>query len=104
MCLGVVRGQNGTTWAATSTWKEASLYDRLTSVSADPIMGHTMRQRAEDRMHTVLCCNTRADRVAQHPVDFIDEQRLAPSAPLPSEAKPIREVGVSRPIIREALR
>lgn len=48
--------------------------------------------------------DTLADQVAQHLLAFIDAQRLAPGDPLPSEAKLTQEFGVSRPIIREALR
>ena len=55
-------------------------------------------------MRTDLRRDTLADQVAQHLLDFIDEQLLAPGAPLPSEAKLTQEFGVSRPIIREALR
>lgn len=47
---------------------------------------------------------TLADQVAQNLVDFIAAQELKPGDSLPSETKLAEQLGVSRPIIREALK
>jgi DNA-binding FadR family transcriptional regulator len=47
---------------------------------------------------------TLAQQAAENLVEFIERQRLAPGSILPSEGQLATQLGVSRPILREALR
>lgn len=51
-----------------------------------------------------LSRETLADQVARQLLAYIEEHRLQPGALLPSSQQLAREFGVSRPVIREALR
>ncbi|MGH8924083.1 MAG: FadR/GntR family transcriptional regulator [Acidimicrobiia bacterium] len=54
-------------------------------------------------MRTTLTRETLSDQIAQHLADFILEE-LTPGSGLPSEANLAERFGVSRPVVREALR
>jgi GntR family transcriptional regulator, transcriptional repressor for pyruvate dehydrogenase complex len=55
-------------------------------------------------MQTKLRRETLAEQIAQSLARFMEEQQLAPGEMLPSESKLAADFGVSRPIIREALK
>lgn len=55
-------------------------------------------------MLTNLRRETLSDQVARHLLDFIENRRVGPGESLPSEAQLAASFGVSRPIVREALR
>jgi GntR family transcriptional regulator, transcriptional repressor for pyruvate dehydrogenase complex len=55
-------------------------------------------------IQTKLRRETLAEQIAQSLAHFMEEQQLAPGEMLPSETKLAADFGVSRPIIREALK
>ena len=76
------------------------LSDRLIGSAKDATVG-----RGKDGvMPAVLQRKTLADQVAEHLLEYIDQQSLPAGAVLPSESQLAANFGVSRPVVREAMR
>ena len=78
-----------------------NLSDRLTDLRGS--IRYAIAQKKVQGVRTTLTRETLSDQIAQHLADFILEE-LAPGSGLPSEANLAERFGVSRPVVREALR